>query len=88
MSAIMYKNVLYGDGGGGNTGSISALAYKQLTEQEYEELSQAEKINGVIYFVSDDSTGVKGLTVIKISKEDYDSLTPTQKNNGIPYFVY
>lgn len=74
--------------GGGGVGDISALAYEQLTELEYNALTPAEKENGVIYFVSDNSTGAKGLTVIRISQDDYNNLTPQEKNNDIPYFVY
>lgn len=86
MSAILYKDRVYG--GGVTVGDIQALAYKQLTPQQYEALSQAEKTNGIIYFVSNNSTGVEGLTVIRIAKADYENLTQTEKNNGVPYFVY
>lgn len=86
MSAIMYKNNVYGAGGGGG-GNVTALAYKQLTPTQYENLSQAEKNNGVIYFVSENSTGAEGLTILRVSQTEYDNLTPAQKNNGIPYFV-
>lgn len=70
------------------SGQISALAYQQLTPTEYENLTTAEKNNGTIYFVSENSTGVSGLKVITISQTDYDNLTTAQKNNGVPYFVY
>ena len=69
-------------GGGGN-----ALAYREMTPTDYENLSTAEKNNGVLYFVSDNATGVSGVTYIPISQSDYDNLTTAQKNNGIPYFV-
>lgn len=71
----------------GGVGNISALAYKQLTPTQYENLSQDEKKNGTIYFVSVNSVGASGLKVIIISQQDYDNLSPSEKNNGIPYFV-
>lgn len=70
------------------SGQVSALSYQQLTPTEYENLTTAEKNNGTIYFVSENSTGVSGLKVITISQADYDNLTTAQKNNGVPYFVY
>lgn len=69
-------------------GQVSALAYKQLTQQEYDALSTAEKNNGTIYFISENSTGVSGYKIITISQNDYNNLTPAEKNNGVPYFVY
>lgn len=85
MSVIIYKGVKYGGGGGGQ---VSALSYKQLTPQQYEALSSAEKNNGTVYFVSENSTGVSGLKIITLSQSDYDNLSPAEKNNGVPYFVF
>lgn len=72
----------------GGVGQVSALAYKQLTQQEYDALSTAEKNNGTVYFISANSTGVSGLKIITISQSDYDNLSPAEKNNGIPYFIH
>lgn len=74
--------------GGGNIGHVQALAYKQLTPTQYANLSSAEKNNGTIYFVSTNSTGEQGLSVITISSSDYANLSQAEKNNGVPYFVY
>ena len=76
------------DESGGGVGQISALAYRQLTPTQYENLTTAEKNNGTIYFVSENSTGASGLKVITISQADYDNLPTAEKNNGVPYFVY
>ena len=69
-------------------GITTGLAWKNLTQLEYDALTTAEKNNGTIYFVSENATGVEGKTYIYISKSDYDSLSTAEKNNNIPYFVY
>lgn len=68
--------------------NTQALAYKELTPTQYNNLSSAEKNNGVIYFVNDNATGAEGLTVICISQSDYNNLSYAEKHNNIPYFVY
>ena len=85
LDTVQIDNVVYEIPKGAAT---QALAYHQLTEAEYNALSSAEKNNGVLYFVSDNSTGATGLSIITISQEDYDSLSSAEKNNNIPYFVY
>lgn len=82
----MYKNVKYANGSG--IAQVSALSYRQLTPQQYENLTVAEKNSGTVYFVSENSTGASGLKVIVISQSNYDNLTPAEKNNGVPYFVF
>lgn len=82
MGTIFYNNKMYAGGGSGN-----ALAYRELTPTAYNNLSSAEKNNGMLYFVSDNATGVSGVTYIPITQSDYDNLSSAQKNNGIPYFV-
>lgn len=78
-----------GNGDGSIVGwTISALAYSQLTASQYQALSEAEKNNGTVYFISDNSTGAKGLKVIDITTAEYEALTPEQINNNIPYFVH
>jgi hypothetical protein len=69
-------------------GITTGLAWRSLSEADYEALSTAEKNNGTIYFVSDDIAELEGKTYIYISQTEYDNLTTTEKNNGIPYFVY
>lgn len=89
MPCLMYGNRNYtGGGGGAGVGQVSALAYEQLTPTEYGNLTTEEKNNGTVYFVSENSTGEKGLKIITISKADYDVLPTEDKNNGVPYFVY
>lgn len=73
-----------GIGGGGNT---NALAYRMLTPSQYEALPSSEKNNGMMYFITDNSTGASGVTYIPISQIDYDNLSNAEKNNGIPYFI-
>lgn len=72
----------------GGKGEVSALSFRQMTQQEYSALTNTEKRNGTVYFITEDSTGVKGLKIITISQHDYDELTQEEKNNDVPYFVY
>lgn len=89
IGGIVIKKIYGINGlGGGNSKQVQALAYKQLTPTQYENLSSAEKNNGVIYFVSDNSVGAEGLSIIRISEADYENLSTAEKNNGVPYFVY
>lgn len=67
---------------------VFGLAWKQLTPTQYENLSTAEKNNGTVYFVSENSTGAEGKNIIEITQSEYDQLTPAEKNNDVPYFVY
>lgn len=55
MSAIMYRDRIYGLGGAGGGGGGTAA--QELTAAEYAELTQAEKENGTIYFVKGKSDG-------------------------------
>lgn len=89
IGGIVIKKIYGINGlGGGNSKQVQALAYKQLTPTQYENLSSAEKNNGVVYFVSDNSVGAEGLSIIRISEADYENLSTAEKNNGVPYFVY
>lgn len=89
IGGIVIKKIYGINGlGGDNSKQIQALAYKQLTPTQYENLSSAEKNNGVVYFVSDNSVGAEGLSIIRISAVDYENLSTAEKNNGIPYFIY
>lgn len=69
-------------------GTTQALAFKQLTQTQYNALSVNEKMNGTVYFISANSVGAYGLRVIEISQTDYDRLSTAEKNNNIPYFIY
>ena len=69
-------------------GFTTGLAWRSLSESDYENLSSAEKNNGTIYFVSDDLAELEGKTYIYISQTEYNNLTTAEKNNNIPYFVY
>ena len=71
-----------------NSGSASGM---DLTIEEYNALSEEEKMNGTIYFVhgSEESSEMTALNpyVIEISKEAYDALPENDKNCGKLFFV-
>jgi hypothetical protein len=69
-------------------GFTTGLAWRSISEADYEDLSSDEKNNGTIYFVSDDIAELEGKTYIYISETEYGNLTTAEKNNNIPYFVY
>lgn len=77
----------YAGSGGGGTGQVSALSYAAKTPAQYESLTPAEKNNGTVYFVTENSNGASGLKIITMDEEDYEELTPAEKNNNVPYFV-
>ena len=73
-----------------NSGSGNATSV-ELTEEEYANLSEEEKMNGTIYFVrSNDETSESGCLnpfVIEISQEAYNALPEEEKKSGKLFFI-
>ena len=61
--------------------------YWILTQSQYDALDQSVHENGIMYFISENGTNVKGYRNIFCSKSDYDNLSEQAKNNNIPYYV-
>lgn len=63
----------------------------ELTQAEYDELSQAEKFNGLIYQISDKGYFYYKEKRFRATKEltqaEYDRLSPEQKNDGTQYLI-
>lgn len=58
---------------------------KQLTKAEYEALTEAEKMNGTVYFVTDDTVNPNTLFVpTKVSELENDSGYVTADDADIP----
>lgn len=53
MSKIIYKGISYG-----SNGSESDTPHVALTQAEYDALSQSEKENGTIYFITDATSNI------------------------------
>ena len=55
-----------------------------LTQAEYDQLSDAEKNNGMLYFITDaDSV----YAPVELTQAQYDQLTSDEKHNGTIYFI-
>ena len=63
----------------------------ELTQAEYDELSQAKKFNGLIYQISDKGYFYYKEKRFRATKEltqaEYDRLSPEQKNDGTQYLI-
>ena len=63
----------------------------ELTQAEYDELSQAEKFSGLIYQISDKGYFYYKEKRFRATKEltqaEYDRLSPEQKNDGTQYLI-
>ena len=58
----------------------------ELTQAEYDALSEEEKMNGAEYFITDAESG-SGAVGVDITLEEYEALSEEEKNNGTIYFV-
>lgn len=61
--------------------------YLNIGISQYGSIPSEDIKQGTFYYVTENSSGVKGYRNINISKSNYDRLTEDAKNNGIPYFV-
>lgn len=76
MSKIIYKGISYG-----SNGSESDTPHVALTQTEYDALSQSEKENGTIYFITDGAS-IGGIDYI-IDQGISDNWTYRKWNSGI-----
>ncbi len=76
MSKIIYKGISYG-----SNGSESDTPHVALTQAEYDALSQSEKENGTIYFITDGAS-IGGIDYI-IDQGISDNWTYRKWNSGI-----
>ena len=53
------------------------------TQAEYDALSQAEKQNGQLYFITD----ADSIPYMELTQTQYDALTYAEKHNGTLYFI-
>lgn len=61
---------------------------RQMTKAEYESLTEAEKMNGTVYFVTDDTVSPNTLFVpTKVSELENDSGYVTAEGADIPLTV-
>ena len=61
---------------------------KELTQAEYDALSDEEKNNGTVYFITDaEGNSSDGATHIELTQAEYDALSEEKKNNGTVYFI-
>ena len=75
-------------GGSGGSGGAS-IDHIEITQAEYDALSEEEKNADVVYFITDadgDSDGSDGLVGVELTQAEFDALTPEEKNNGL-YFI-
>lgn len=82
------NKVLKGDGTWSNVVGTSPLAWRELDETTYNNLTTDEKNNGTVYFITDGQNTAEGKTYIWISETDYNNLSQAEKENNIPYFIY
>ena len=61
--------------------------YWLLTQAQYDRLTNEQKNDGTMYFISDNAPNLKGTRNIFITQLLYDALLPRDKNNNIPYYV-
>ena len=65
-------------------GTWSSLnEYVAITQAEYDALSQAEKQNGQLYFITD----ADSIPYMELTQTQYDALTYAEKHNGTLYFI-
>ena len=60
--------------------------YLELTQAEYDALTPEQKMNGIIYFITD-AEGGSDATYRELSRAEYNALSESEKNNNTIYFV-
>ena len=62
---------------------------REITQEQYDALSEEEKSNGTTYYITDgQSSGSGGNANMRIlTQEEYDQLSTEEKNNGTVYYV-
>lgn len=82
VGKIIKNGIAYG-------GAVDITSFaKEITQEEYDALSEEEQNNGTIYFITDGSSGALGGTItVEISQAGYDALSDEEKLNGKMYLI-
>ncbi len=59
----------------------------ELTQAEYDALSEEEKMNGITYFITDVEGTEGDVGHIELTQAEYDALSEEEKMNGVVYFI-
>lgn len=58
----------------------------EITQQEYDDLSEEEKMNGKMYLITDADLDTY-TNIVEITQEEYDALSQAEKMNGTMYMI-